>query len=141
MGMRRSLRARGVEDGLPGTKSQVVSTMFLMLAGLALPACGGAWTARICTSNASGNCNGVTPFPKHHQVKSVQGFTDVKVQDPDCPNGFGEVAVTVIDRNNLDLVVYCLSDRPANSPTTSEGTLTLPETPGTPTPAPAPAHP
>jgi len=112
-----------------------------------LQACGGAWTARVCSSNASGNCSGVSPFPKHHVVESahvgpvVNGITDVQVREPSCPNGFGEIAVTVIDRDHLDLVVYCLSDRPANAGTNSEGTMTLPTSPDAPPAAPQPSQP
>ena len=126
---------------------RVVSWMALLMTAAVLQACGGAWTARVCSSNASGNCNGVTPFPKHHVVKSahvgpvVNGITDVQVREPDCPNGFGEVAVTVIDRDNLDLIVYCLSDRPANAGTPPEGTLTLPSPLDAPPAAPQPSQP
>jgi hypothetical protein len=111
---------------------QLVRWTVLVMTGAVLQACGGAWTARVCSSNASGNCNGVSPFPKHHRIKSahldpvVNGLTDVQVREPDCPNGFGELAVTVVDRDTLDLVVYCLSDRPANAGTDPEGTMTLP---------------
>jgi hypothetical protein len=62
----------------------------------------------------------------------------VQVREPDCPNGFGEIAVTVVDRDTLDLVVYCLSDRPAHAGTPAEGTMTLPASTDTPPPAPQP---
>jgi hypothetical protein len=119
-------------------RRQVERSLFLALAVVALEACGGVWTARICSSNASGNCNGVSPFAKHYTVESakvgpiVGGLTDVQVRDPDCPNGLGELAVTVIDRDHLDVAVYCLSDRPANAAAPSEGTLTLPSPPAPP---------
>jgi hypothetical protein len=126
---------------------QVVSWVCLLVACGALQACGGAWTARVCSSNTSGNCNGVTPFAKHYTVKSahvgpiVNGITDVQVRDPDCPNGFGTVAVTVVDRDTLDVELYCLSDRPANAATPSEGTMTLPAPPDTPAATPKPSYP
>jgi hypothetical protein len=126
---------------------QAVSWMALVMAAAMLQACGGAWTARVCSSNTSGNCSGVSPFPKHHMVKSahvgpvVNGITDVQVREPDCPNGFGELAVTVVDRDTLDLVVYCLSDRPAAAGTNSEGTMTLPASTGVPSAATQPSQP
>lgn len=101
---------------------------FLAIACMACAACGGPWTARICSSNPSGNCRGVSPFPDHYSAKSVNaapvvnGITDVQVRDPACPNGIGSVDVTVLDRNDLDIAVYCLSDSPAPS----GGTMTLP---------------
>ena len=100
-------------------------------------ACGGCcaaapWTARVCASNASGNCQPVDLQPHPHTVKStsvgpVTGVTDVDVREPACANGMGAVDVQVVDCDDLQVTIHCLNDAPSH-------TMTLP-------PAPAPASP
>ena len=118
---------------ITGARSRRLAHLFLLVTGLTCAACGGPWTARICASNPSGNCSGVTPFPEHYKassanvVKLVNGLTDVQVRDPSCPNGIGSLDVTVVDRDTLDINVYCLSDKPPPA----GGTMTLPAASGT----------
>ena len=140
-----ALALRRVESRVQGktrAANQLCNLSFLVLVCSACAACGGPWTARVCSSNPSGNCRGVSPLPDHYTAKSVNaapvvnGVTDVQVRDPDCPNGIGSVDVTVLDRNDLDIAVYCLSDSPA----ASGGTMTLPTAASAHSPAPAPAH-
>ncbi|HYP98326.1 MAG TPA: hypothetical protein VER96_06610 [Polyangiaceae bacterium] len=110
--------------------------------GMGCAACGGPWTARVCSSNASGACRGSSPFSTHYTassfnvVKLANGLTDVQVRDPSCPNGIGSLDVTVVDADTLDINVYCLSDQPP----VGGGTMTLPPT-GAPHPAPTSAPP
>jgi hypothetical protein len=93
---------------------------------IASQGCGGSvWNARVCASNASGNCRGVdNGLPHTYPVKSssigpLHGTSDVAVKDPSCTNGIGEVDVEVDDADNLKVTLYCLVDAPG-------GTMTLP---------------
>jgi hypothetical protein len=101
--------------------------LFLATACIASEACGGAtWTARVCTSNAVGNCEAIDGQSYRYAVKSenvvhsVNGLTDVVVKDPACTGkGIGEVDVNVLDHDHLDVTVYCLIDKPV-------GVMTIP---------------
>lgn len=128
-----------------------VGGLFLLLSALACAACGGPWTARVCAANASGSCRGSTPFGDRYMAKSlnavklVNGLTDVDIKDTKCPNGIGALEATVVDRDTLDINVYCLSDQPSPAggtmtlapaaPAAPTGTMTLPPTPSAAAPA------
>jgi hypothetical protein len=113
---------------------------------LACEACSTPWTARVCTSNADGNCKAIdNGQPHQYPVKSanivhlVNGLTDVAVREPACAdNGIGEVDVNVVDRDDLSVTIYCLVDKPS-------GTMKLTPAPSSSAPSapalvPAPAH-
>jgi hypothetical protein len=91
----------------------------------------------MCASNASGQCRGVDNGQPHkYSVKSasvgpLNGTTDLAVHEPACANGIGEVDVEVVDRDDLQVIIYCLVDAPS-------GTMTLPAAS---TPAPGPRSP
>jgi hypothetical protein len=111
---------------------RVCSSALLCVASVGC--CGSAWTARVCTSNNSGNCRATDSAQPHkYPVKSaslgpVSGTTDVTVREPACTNGMGEVDVHVLDGDNLEVTILCLVDAP-------QGTMTLP-TATTPQPTP-----
>jgi hypothetical protein len=115
----------------------LIATFTALLAMACSAGCGSAWTARMCASNASGNCRGVDIGQPHgYPVSStfarvVPGGADAKVRVPQCPSGIGEVDVTVVDRDNLQVTVYCLTDSQPG-PTT----MTLPAATSRPVPAP-----
>lgn len=119
---------------------QIVRVLCVSTACLASQACGGsAWTARVCTSNASGNCKAISNAqPHHYTVKStgvgpgLTGLTDVSVHEPACQNGIGEVDVNVIDRDDLDVTIFCLVDA-------SDGSMTLSPAPPSAVVAPSPS--
>ena len=93
--------------------------------------CGSAWTARACASNPDGNCRATDTLQGHsYSLKSPVGVMDVNVAEPHCTSGIGAVAVTVQDRDDLQMTLYCLVDQPVGKPALPTGTMTL-------TPAPA----
>lgn len=97
---------------------RIVTMLCLAAAGLASQACcGSAWTTRVCTSNASGNCKAISNAQPHrYTLKStsvapvLHGLSDVSVREPACDNGIGEVDVKVVDRDDLEVTVFCLVD-------------------------------
>lgn len=97
---------------------------FAMLSAVLLGCAGEPWTARVCSSNASGNCSGVdnTPHGPYPVKSALGGVADVDVHEPACgSNGIGAVDVKVVSHDELQVTVHCLVDTPT-------GTMTLPET-------------
>jgi hypothetical protein len=102
--------------------------------------CTTPWTARVCSSNDSGNCRGVDNQEHTHTLKSagggpVTGLTDVEVHEPACgSNGMGAVDVQVVDDDELFVTIHCLVDKPS-------GTIALPEAAAAASPSPSPPSP
>jgi len=107
-----------------------VAVLCASLAGCTYP-----WTARVCSSNNSGNCRGVDNQPHEYTVKStsigpVRSVTDVNVKEPACgTNGIGAVDVEVVEQDELKVTIHCLVDAPSGTMTLSQPSAATPQPP------------